>query len=74
MVANIVKEFIKAPWSAQLGFFIIAINIFGLAFAPVLAPFAETEVIGAVWEAGFWSDDCSPEAVEEIGPCWSQLN
>ncbi len=74
MIANIAKAFMKAPWSAQLGFFIIASNIFVLAFAPVLAPFTETEVVGGVWEAGFWANDCSPEAVEEIGPCWSELN
>ena len=57
-----------------LGFFIIALNVFVLAFAPVLAPYAETDVIGDVWEVGFWSDDCSPEAVKDIGPCWSEVN
>jgi peptide/nickel transport system permease protein len=73
-MANIAKAFMKAPWSAQLGFFIIALNIFVLVFAPVLAPFSETEVVGKIWEPGFWADDCSPEAVEKSGPCWSEIN
>ncbi len=74
MLANIAKQLIKAPWSAQLGCFIIALNIFALVFAPAIAPFTETEVVGKVWEPGFWTDDCSPEAVEKIGPCWSEIN
>ena len=74
MVANIAKKFMKAPWSAQLGSFIIALNIFALVFAPVLAPFTETEVVGKIWEPGFWTDDCSPEAVKKTGPCWSEVN
>lgn len=73
-MASITKAFIKAPWSAQLGFFIIALNIFVLVFAPALAPFTETEVVGKIWEPGFWADDCSPEAVEKSGPCWSEIN
>ena len=74
MFANMAKQLIKAPWSAQLGCFIIALNIIALVFAPVLAPFTETEVVGKVWEPGFWTDDCSPEMVEKIGPCWSEVN
>jgi peptide/nickel transport system permease protein len=73
-MANIAKAFMKAPWSAQLGFFIIALNIFVLVFAPVLAPFSETEVVGKIWEPGFWADDCSPEAVKISGPCWAEIN
>jgi peptide/nickel transport system permease protein len=46
MIANISKKFMKAPWSAQLGFFIIALNIFALVFAPALAPFKNT---GPCW-------------------------
>jgi len=73
-MANIAKAFMKAPWSAQLGFFIIALNIFVLVFAPVLAPFSETEVVGKIWEPGIWADDCSPEAVKISGPCWAEIN
>jgi len=74
MIANIAKAFFKAPWSAQLGFLIIAINLLAMAFAPALAPFTETEIIGKVWEPGIWATDCSEEAVKRNGPCWSQLN
>ncbi|MFQ5515905.1 MAG: hypothetical protein ACE5FG_15975, partial [Myxococcota bacterium] len=49
-------------------------NLFALAFAPVVAPFTETEVVGKLWEPGFWATDCSPETVKKSGPCWSELN
>ena len=74
MIASTMKALWKAPWSAQLGVAIITINLIGCIFAPALAPFKETQVVGDVWELGFWSDDCSPDAVEEVGPCWSELN
>jgi peptide/nickel transport system permease protein len=74
MLANITKQLLKAPWSAQLGVLIVALNLFALAFAPSLAPYTETEVVGKIWEPGFWTDDCSPEAVKNIGPCWSEIN
>jgi peptide/nickel transport system permease protein len=74
MLANITKQLIRAPWSAQLGCLIITLNLIALVFAPVLAPFTETEVMGKIWEPAFWSDDCSPETVKEIGPCWSEVN
>ena len=35
----------NAPWSAQLGVFIIAVNLFAMVFAPWLAPFGETDVV-----------------------------
>jgi len=74
MIINIAKAFMGAPWSAQLGFVVIAINLFALAFAPALAPFTETEIVGKVWEPGIWATDCSEEAVKLKGPCWSQFN
>ena len=57
-----------------MGFLIIAINLFALAFAPVLTPFTETEIVGKVWEPGIWATDCSSEAVKSDGACWAQLN
>jgi len=57
-----------------MGFLIIAINLFALAFAPVLTPFTETEIVGKVWEPGIWATDCSAEAVKSNGACWAQLN
>ena len=74
MISNIVKSFISAPWSAQLGFLIIALNLFAMVFAPMLAPFSETELVGKVWEPGIWAMDCSEEAVKRKGPCWAQFN
>jgi peptide/nickel transport system permease protein len=74
MIINIAKAFTGAPWSAQLGFVVIAINLFAMAFAPALAPFTETEIVGKVWEPGIWATDCSEEAVKLKGPCWSQFN
>jgi peptide/nickel transport system permease protein len=74
VISALARRFLRAPWSAQLGFFIIAINLIACAFAPSLAPFEETEIIGKVWEPGFWSTDCSAEAVELKGPCWAEFN
>lgn len=74
MIINIAKALMGAPWSAQLGFVVIAINLFAMAFAPALAPFTETEIVGKVWEPGIWATDCSEEAVKLKGPCWSQFN
>lgn len=74
MLSSLLRQIRKAPWSARLGFLIIAINLLAFAFAPQLAPFEETEIIGGVWEPGFWAADCSEEALSLRGPCWSQLN
>ena len=63
----------KAPWSAQLGLFIVALNIFAAIFAGWLAPFAEVSVVGDVWEAPFWSNDCSERGVASLR-CWNDLN
>ncbi len=74
MIARVTRSFLKVPWSAQLGFVIIALNVIAFAFAPILAPYPETEIIGRGWEPGFWAMDCSDEAVSQRGPCWSELN
>lgn len=50
----------SAPFPAKLGMVIILLNIFAAVFAPVIAPYPETEVIGDVWEGGFWDDE-APE-------------
>lgn len=74
MISEISRKLMKAPWSAKLGFFIIALNIFAVFFAPVLAPFSETEVVGKIWEPGFWANDCSHERSARTAQCWSELN
>ncbi len=50
----------SAPFSAKLGMIIVLLNIFAAIFAPVIAPYAETDVIGDQWEGGFW-DDTAPQ-------------
>lgn len=38
-----------SPVSARVGMGIVLINLFAVVFAPVIAPYGETEVIGDVW-------------------------
>ena len=45
-----------APWSAKFGLFIIAANVLAMIFAPALAPYSESEVVGDVWEPGRWGE------------------
>ena len=40
----------KSPLSARIGMLMVLINIIGAVFAPMLAPFGETEIAGRVWE------------------------
>ena len=47
---NIWKELWKAPPSAQFGLLIIMAYIFVALFAPILAPYGETEIVGAEFE------------------------
>lgn len=54
---SMIKEVVQAPLSAQFGMAVIAIYIFVAVFAPVLAPFGETEVVGdsfEVWGGTHW--------------------
>ena len=73
MLRDVLKALLNAPWSAKLGLVIIVINVFLMVFAPVLTPFPETEVVGDVWEAGFWADNCTPEGISAY-ECWDEIN
>jgi len=73
MLRDVLKALLNAPWSAKLGLVIIVINVFLMIFAPVLTPFPETEVVGDVWEAGFWADNCTPEGISAY-ECWDEIN
>ncbi|MGI9434291.1 MAG: ABC transporter permease [Geminicoccaceae bacterium] len=53
-VAPIFRLLKSAPLSAQLGLLIVTIYIVAALFAPVLAPFSETEVVGSEYEP--WSE------------------
>ena len=46
-----IQEIRTAPPSAKIGMSVIALYIGVAAFAPLLAPYEETQVVGDVWEA-----------------------
>ena len=50
----IYKGFIEAPISAKLGLLTIAAYLFVAIFAPVVAPYSETEILGGAYE--LWSE------------------
>ncbi len=60
MMKNFWKELKKSPIAAKLGMAIILLNAFAAIFAPVIAPYPETQIIGDVWEGGFW-DETAPQ-------------
>lgn len=39
----------QSPLSARIGLAMILINVFAAIFAPVIAPYGETEIVGDVW-------------------------
>lgn len=39
----------SAPWSARIGMCMVFITLAAALFAPVIAPFGETEIVGDVW-------------------------
>lgn len=57
LVVNAVS---KMRFSAKIGVFIVLVNIIAAVFAPLLAPYGESEIIGGAWEPGFWDTD-APE-------------
>ncbi|RXT56010.1 ABC transporter permease [Bosea sp. Tri-44] len=50
-------KLMRAPLSAKLGMAIVAVNVACVVFAPWLAPFGETEIVGQSWVPGFWGAD-----------------
>ena len=50
----IYKGFLEAPISAKLGLLTIAAYLFVAIFAPVVAPYSETEILGGAYE--LWSE------------------
>ena len=50
----IYKGFIEAPISAKLGLLTIAAYLFVAVFAPFVAPYSETEILGGAYE--LWSE------------------
>jgi len=39
----------QSPLSARIGLAMVLINVFAAIFAPVIAPYGETEIVGDVW-------------------------
>ncbi len=39
----------QSPLSARIGLLMILMNVFAAIFAPVIAPYGETEIVGDVW-------------------------
>jgi len=52
---NVLKFLASAPTAAKVGMFLLLMNLTAVAFAPWIAPYGETEVVGDVWEPGFWA-------------------
>ena len=50
-----IRELIKSPFSAKLGLLIIFIYIFVALFAPLIAPYGESEIVGKKYMV--WNDD-----------------
>ena len=55
-----IKMLRSAPWAARLGMIAISINILCALFAPWLAPYTETDIVGGAWDPPSWSADASP--------------
>lgn len=67
------KTLLRSPFPAKVGVFIITLYVGAAVFAPLLAPFSQTEVAGAVWEPAFWTNDCSEEGIRNY-ECWDDIN
>jgi len=52
MIGGLWKELSKAPGSAKAGLALIVLYVLAAVFAPAIAPYGETEVVGDVWETG----------------------
>jgi peptide/nickel transport system permease protein len=46
----LLRTFQKAPLSCRVGAAIVVLNIVAGAFAPLIAPYGETQIVGDVWE------------------------
>lgn len=49
------RQFVSAPLTAKLGMVIVLLNLFAAIFAPLIAPYGETEVVAGVWQPPVWS-------------------
>lgn len=65
---SLLKQLLRAPLSAQFGLLVIVLYILVALFAPLLAPFGETQVVGegsrpgaasSCWAPITWAATCS---------------
>ncbi|MER9959157.1 ABC transporter permease [Mesorhizobium australicum] len=57
---NAIKFLKHANWSVRLGLAVVVINVLCALFAPWVAPYGETEIVGDVWEPVMWSATAVP--------------
>lgn len=56
-MANWLSRVQRAPATSKVALTIVLANLLAAVFAPVLAPFGETEIIGRPWAPGFWGPE-----------------
>ncbi len=52
-----------APLTAKIGMTVIALNLLAMLFAPWIAPYGQTQVVGDQWLPGFWDSTDMPKGV-----------
>jgi peptide/nickel transport system permease protein len=53
----------RARPTAQIGIAIIVLNLLAVIFAPWIAPYGETQIVGDQWLPGFWDPGNTPHGV-----------
>jgi ABC-type dipeptide/oligopeptide/nickel transport system permease subunit len=57
---SLLKQMVRAPLSAKFGLLVIVVYILVALFAPVLAPYGETQVVGGASRRGAGSSCWAP--------------
>ena len=71
MLATFFKELLKAPIAAKIGVAVITLNVLFAVFAPVIAPYSETEIVGQAWEE---ASETTILGTDQIGrDMWTRL-
>jgi peptide/nickel transport system permease protein len=53
----------RAPLTAKIGMALITLNALAVLFAPWIAPYGETQVVGDPWLPGFWDPSGAPNGM-----------
>ena len=71
MLATFFKELLKAPIAAKIGVAVITLYVLFVVFAPVIAPYSETEIVGQAWEE---ASETTILGTDQIGrDMWTRL-